>query len=339
MIKITKNLIVLATLLAFPVYPGFAEEEDMSAAGFDSERIEQEDKLWVPVEKADQVWQFLENRFVKDTAYIKGLDPRFETYWHLEEFWDTYFDTPSFQLLSQQNGVRHRKRINHSDPDHRKSGRELMQIKVNSISANPLERAEIKYAIEYPSRINTKDERHPMLGIVKEAHREGFKKRLTGLGIDPYAMRPIVTVHDNRSRIYFTREKKPFMSISMDRCDASLLWAKYQFIEIEPELNEIGFTDADPETRRYMEKILADIVREIQTEFPFIKRELTPKYGKSFHAMEERIPGLRQLVKVNMHRDMTGLSLAGVAVVGILAAGGYLGIRSLGKRRSAGRAR
>lgn len=330
---ITKRLFLLAALFALIASPGPAEEDHTSSAGFNKQRIEQEDRLWVPLDKADQVWQFVEERLVKDAAHLKALDPLFESYWHLEEFWDTYFDTPSFRLLEIQGGVRHRKRINHSEPDHRKSGRELMQIKLNNISGNELERGEIKFAIEYPNRLKTIEEKHPMLGIVKEEQREGFKKRLTDLQIDPYSMKPILTVHDYRSRIYVTKEKKPFMSISMDRCGVSTLWAKYEFAELEPELNEIAFTDADPATRRYMEKILASVVSEIQTKFPFLQRNLTPKYGKSFVALEERIPFFRQLVKVNLHRDATGLILVGVAVVGVICAGGYVGVRRFFRKR------
>ena len=64
---------------------------------------------------------------------------------------NTYYDTPTMQLLAMQSGVRKRHRVNITNPSDRKSGRELMQIKVNSITSNDLQRGEVKFAIEYPT--------------------------------------------------------------------------------------------------------------------------------------------------------------------------------------------
>jgi hypothetical protein len=246
----------LSLLLALVATPLRAEEEDMSASGFDNMRIEQEEKLFVPLEIADEALAFLKHRYVEDKGRIAELDPLFTTYVHVEDFTDVYYDTPSLQLLAMQSGVRHRTRVNLTDPDHRKSGRELMQIKLNNITSNTLERGEIKFAIEHRLP-KTAEDAHPMLGIVKPGHRELFKQRLVGIGLDPQAMRPVLTVRDLRTRVYFNRDDKPFMSISFDQASSKLLWAEYRFVEIEPELNEIGFTDADPEMRRYMESVLA----------------------------------------------------------------------------------
>jgi hypothetical protein len=310
------RIAALAAALAVPLLltalPSGAEEEDMSASGFDNMRIEQEEKLLVPMEIGDQVLAFLKARYVDDKARLAELDPRFTSSYDVEDFTDVYYDTPGLELLAMQSGVRHRTRVNLTNPEDRKSGRELMQIKLNNISSNALERGEIKFAIEYEKQPQSAEDRHPMLGIVKKEHRDLLKKRLVGIGLDPLSMRPVLTVRDLRTRVYVLRDGQPFMSISFDQVRSNLLWAEARFIEIEPELNEIAFTDADPETRRYMESVLAQIVGEIRAEFPAIESNLTPKYGKAFHALEAKIPFLRTLVARNLHH---GESLVGVGLV------------------------
>ena len=272
----------------------------MSASGFDNPRIEQEEKLFVPPDMADEVWNFLHQRYVVDTERLHQLDPLFTSYYNEEQFADVYYDTPSLQLYAMKSGVRHRRRLNLTDPTNAKSGRELMQIKLNNISSNALERGEIKYAIEYPTKWSDAEDHHPMLGIVKRSHRQPFKARLEALGLDPYSMRPILTVHDRRTRIYIKRDGQPFMSISLDRVHSNIWWAKATFVEIEPELGEIVFTDADPATRKYMESILAQVVTEIREKFPYIQSNLTPKYNKSFDQMWAQLPFLKLLVRANL---------------------------------------
>src|SRR5262245_5291814 len=169
-------------------FPSLAEEEDMSAHGFDNMRIEQEEKLFVPPEIQDEVLAFLKHRYVDDKTRLAELAPNLSASFDVEDFTDIYYDSPSLQMLAKKSGVRHRKRVNLSRPEDVKSGRELMQIKLNDISSNALERGEIKYEIEYLQRPTTPEDTHPMLGKVKKQHRELFKKRLVDLGIDPQSM-------------------------------------------------------------------------------------------------------------------------------------------------------
>ncbi|MGH7151458.1 MAG: CYTH domain-containing protein, partial [Planctomycetota bacterium] len=272
--------LALAGGLALPV-GAFAQsqEDETDAHGYDKLRIEQEDKLLVPAGKVDEVWAFLEERLVRDVDFLRQLDPTFTSTWSEELFHDTYFDTPTLQLHAMRSGVRHRSRVNLSNPADRKSGRQLMQIKRNDISANRLERGEIKFEIEPPQHPNSEEDRHPMLGRVKPEHREPFKQRLAEMGLDPQRMKPILTVRDVRRRVYILRDGKPFMSVSFDQASSDIWWARTAFCEIEPELNEIGFTEADEETRAYMETVLAKVVADIRARFPSITQDLTPKYN------------------------------------------------------------
>lgn len=309
------------------------QESEFSARGFNVLRIEQEDKLTVPPGQAAAVWNFLHDYLVKDTTALKQLDPNFTSFYYVEDFTDTYYDTPDLQMLAKQGGVRHRRRVNLSNPNDRKSGRELMQIKLNNITGNQLDRGELKYTIEYPQEIKTAEDTHPLLGIVKPSHREDLKQQLAKLGVEAYAMRPILTIRDLRKRVYIYRNKKPFMSISHDSVTSEMMWAKFAIVEIEPELNEIGYTEADSTTRARMEAIGTRISDMLMAKFPELKRELTPKYGKAFNAFEDQIPFLRFLVKMNMN-SMD--SVAGIAILGIVivTGGGVVVKRTLSSKKS-----
>src|SRR5688572_26502151 len=249
------TLLFLCPLLLSPAFSPQSQEDETDAHGYDKVRIEQEDKLLVPPGMEEEVWEYLRQRLTEDKEFLASLDPKFTASWSEELFHDTYFDTPSMQLYAMKSGVRHRKRENLSNPDDVKSGRQLMQIKLNDISSNELERAEIKFDIDRMPNRNTPEGRHPMLGRVKEEHREPFKERLVGLDLDPKSMREILTVRDIRRRIYLKKDGQSFMSISHDQASAELWWGRAKFCELEPELNEIGFTEADEATRAYMETI------------------------------------------------------------------------------------
>lgn len=294
-------VIVLIPLILFlsrsPVQEHAYDERNAIVLDSSTARIENEDKLVIPLERTEEVWSYLHKAYVEDAEHLRSLDPAFSSYYNDEFFTDTYFDTPDLQMLARQSGVRHRQRVNLTDPDHTKSGRELMQIKLNDISNNELNRGELKFDIEHPERIRRADDAHPMIGIVQPSEREAFKETLVTLGLNPYAMRPIVTIEQRRRRIYILRDNEPFMSLSLDEVSSHKLWVTARFTELEPELNEIGYTEADEATRKYMEDISAKIGAETQQAFPYIKRDLTPKYNKVFAYFESKIPLLRFFIE------------------------------------------
>jgi hypothetical protein len=283
---------VLASLLLALSLPGpaLAQESEFSGSGYDTLRIESEDKLNVPLDKEEEVWQYMQETYLRNGEALKQLHPEFNAYHYEEFFIDTYFDTPSLQLLQMQSGVRHRRRTNLTDEDHEKSGRELIQVKVSGISENALNRGEYKYPVEYPMPFKG------LLGLVAKSERGELENRLESLGLDPDAMEPILTIFQTRRRVYINQGDQPFMSISFDHVSSSALWAKVELVEIEPELNEVGYTEADPATRELMEAIAAKISADILDKFPYVERDLTPKYNKTFAVLEQRIPFYRTLI-------------------------------------------
>lgn len=288
--KFTLTLTFLSVFIFGPIPQDLAKagDDEFNASGYGVQRTEQEDKLTIPLEKLEEVWAYLKGKYVADKEGLKKLDPLFTSYAEEEEFTDVYFDSPDFKLLETESGVRHRKRINLTDPEDHKSGRELMQVKLNHISENKFERGEIKFDIKHYEDPESAEDLHPMLGIVKKSHRKEFKEVLRGIGLNPVEMKPVLTVKDHRRRVYILKNRNPFISLSVDHVTSELGGKKAEFSEIEPELNEIIFTDADAETKKYMEGTNAKIIGDLLEKFPFIKRDLTPKYNKSFNQLKEQ---------------------------------------------------
>ena len=284
------------TLLALgAANPAHAQENEFSASGFDTLRIESEDKLNVPLDKADEVWKYMQETYLSSRDALRNLHPDFTAYHYEEFFTDTYFDTPSLQLLEMKSGVRHRRRENLTDEDHEKSGRELVQIKVNGISDNELNRGEYKYPVAYPMEFRG------LLGLVAKGERGELENRLQSLGLDADRMAPVLTVFQTRRRVYINQDGQPFMTISFDHVTSFALWHKVELVEIEPELNEVRYTEADAATKRYMEGIAARISAGILEKFPYVERDLTPKYNKTFAILEQRIPLFRTLIHYGLN--------------------------------------
>jgi hypothetical protein len=273
----------------------------VTTASFADIRTENEAKLVVPPELRDQVWQYLLDRFVNDKTFIKSLDPSLDSYWYDEIFTDVYFDTPDLALYGNKSSVRFRTRENLTNPEALKSGRQLVQVKINSIDPNVMSRGEIKFdVVTSTKKPKTLDDLHVLLGLIKAKQRDDFKSVMDQLHIDPYTLRPVLTLHQDRWSIYIPRNGQDFISIRLDTDTSQMLWANFYHIEIEPELNEVPYTAASPAERKIMEQINAAMINDILQKFPQVKVDLTPKYNKTFNYFTAQIPRLRFLVKYDL---------------------------------------
>ena len=187
------------------------------------------------------------------------------------------------KVLANGGGVRYRQRINLTDPNDKKSGKELMQIKINNVSSDKLSRGELKFDIEHLANKITDDDKHPMIGLVKTSQREDFKTALKDLGFDPYTMKPIINIKDYRQRIYLSYNNEDFVGISLDKVTAERDGKIGYFSEIEPELNEIAFTGSDDAKRQLMKEIQDSIIGDLMVKFPYLYQDLAPKYTKGYN--------------------------------------------------------
>ncbi len=248
-------------------------------------RIENEDKIVVPFDKVEEVSDYLLEKYIQTDKFVKELDPNLTATTSIEEFIDTYYDTPDLKVMAAGDGVRYRQRTNLTNEEDRKNGRELMQIKISGIdSADGMSRGELKFDIEHLENMVSVDDKHPMIGLVKASQRKEFKEALSDLGFNPYIMEQVLVINDHRQRIYLLYNGGTFISISLDSATAERNGQTAQFIEIEPELNEVVFTEGDDAKREMMKGINKKIIDDLMAKFPYLYRDLTPKYEKGYNA-------------------------------------------------------
>jgi hypothetical protein len=253
---------------------------------YNSARIENEYKYSVPIEIYDSVWIYMRDNYGSKKLFLRKGDSSFVSSISDEAFIDQYFDNKTFQLLTSQNGIRYRTRKVLSDSTNRKNNRELMQIKINGIDSNALNRAEYKYPIKHYSSSDKGYESSPFLNLIKKTYREEIIKTLSQLKIDANTLKPFIVVDQNRKRVYIYKGAKAFSTITLDSVTATQNKDKVNFIEIEMELNEIAYTAANDLERKKMEKLNKTIMEDLMAKFPQIKQDQTPKYNKAYNKLK-----------------------------------------------------
>lgn len=283
---IRQRVLVITGLLLNSFFSVNAQSTEFSENSFDVLRIENEIKLSVPNAIADSVWEYLLDRYDNDNLFLKGADPSFSAKAAEDFFIDQYYDNEQMTLLERQFGVRHRTRYVLSDTTDRKNGRQLLQVKINDIGDNELNRGEFKYKIKYyGGKPDNLLDGHPFFFNVDRIQREAVADRLNEYGINAFDLFPTIKIEQLRKRIYISFDYQPFATMTLDFVSASFNNNTERFTELELELNEINYTRADSVTKAQMEEVNDLIKNDLLTTFPSIQQDQTPKYNKAFAAM------------------------------------------------------
>jgi hypothetical protein len=279
-------------------------------------RIEYEIKLRLPLEQSDDVWDWLFVRY-KDVTWLNDEGYRFEAEFGDEDFTDTYFDTSDLIFLAKNNGVRHRMRTVHSGPASEKDGRQLIQIKLDRGDATGAARSEIKFNVSSGDDRKGTNDSHPLVGLVKRNEVGKFKTTFYTHNIDPYKLGPVLIINQNRRRIYLSDQHGAFATLTLDLVTTKSWGTNLKWAELELELNEIRYTEANPENRQKMERIIEKIQGEILKAFPVIVPNQTPKYNTAFTSIEKEswLP-LRQVIRWGMSAD--SYSILSIIFISIL---------------------
>ena len=303
------SLFLISGLIILLPFTGSAQnstnQESNSTSGYNTQRIEEEEKLSLPADKATEVWNFLVTHFVQDQKYLISVDPLLSATSSTEFFIDTYFDTPDLQMLAKSSGIRYRQRSNLTNKSDVKDGRELVQIKINNISENKLQRAEYKFKVTVPNNSGEYREEPPILALIDSTQLDDFKSRVASLGLDANKLKKILTLEDTRQRIYIKRADQTIISLSLDHVQATVWGKKTEFWEIEPEINEVAFTDTDETGRKYLQELNNKFIQKIKDELSYIQSDLKPKYNKTFECFEKQLPFWKFYLK---HQQLIYLS-------------------------------
>lgn len=262
-----------------------AQPSEFSAHGYALMRVENEYKLVVPDEVADPLWTWLEREFGPEHIFLRAYDSSFTSRTATDHMVDQYYDDDRRQLLNAGNGVRHRSRTVLTDPGDRKNGRQLMQVKINHVDNNALNRGEFKYRIDTVRTDSGAAERHPFLGMVAPMHRAAITATLKGYGIAADSLYPTILLDQIRRRIYVSRKGEPFATLTLDAVTARYEGKEHHSTELELELNEIGYTEGDSASRAEMERLNGMVKQRVMEHWPMLRQDQTPKYKKAYLAL------------------------------------------------------
>ena len=313
---ITTAMLVFGVLGGSRAVAQTIELPDNTVEGFGAHRLENEYKLLVPDNQVAPLVAYLQKRYGRPAILLPDSKVALHGKFSDEFFRDVYFDTPSQQLLHMKSGVRHRSRAIPGQPQNRKDGRQLMQIKLN-VPGEELTRAEVKYPIKYYTEAKTQEDRHPVLGIIDRDFRPDFTAQLRQAGIDPWKLRPALTLEQRRRRMYLSDEVGPFATITVDETSSHKLWLSSKFTEVELELNEIRYSSASEAERAEMQRVTDAIKADVLAALPGIEQDQTPKYNKAY----ARLAGSSSLGPLALRMSVLDMrmvgSLAGLGLFGV----------------------
>lgn len=274
------RLLALAGVAAFLITPVFAQEAS-------SVRMENEIILEAPESQSTEVWDWLIDHFPPQCA-VAG--ERLQCTRGEEDFRDLYFDTSDLSLMENLTGIRHRTRMYEDGKT-----TELIQVKITP--SNPeTTREERKFEVRGNRKVNDDDDRHPLLQFIRQTDRAGFKELLESEGIDLPHLRPAITIHQVRHRIYFG-DPDPLFTISFDEISAERWWVRERIHELDIEINEIRYTASNPAERLRLEYLQKSLLEEVLEAFPDMRQDQTQKYTKMFGRVLSHLPFGRTLFR------------------------------------------
>jgi hypothetical protein len=284
-----------------PAFRPNQEQHTSRGYGADSARIDSQITFRIPDGQAQAVYEYLKGKYVGKSGILAdqfpGINLHGQQMSDVSLFTDEYFDTPAFDLFRTRNSARHRTRLNTTNPEDRKSGRELVQMKITPPGKFTL-RSEYKYKVERSGKRKSIDDLHPLISLVSKPLREDFKKVFTDAGIDPYSLKHVFTIHQTRSRGYFNWDDTNIMSFSVDEGSASILWAEGRFASVDLGLVEIAYTEGDEAKREKMWAIRDAIVQDLLDHFPDLTQTSDSKYGIVLNQLMSQIPPIPALFRL-----------------------------------------
>jgi hypothetical protein len=284
--------------------------------GADQSRVDSQITLAIPTrEEADAVYEYLRDTYTNRKDLLKKQFPDLnltgKKMSDKSDFTDAYFDTPSLDLYRHKNSCRYRHRENTTNPEDRKNGRELVQMKVTPPGQFQL-RNELKYEVAPSKRLKTEDDAHPLLRLIDKKLRPGFKEVYANAGLDAYSLRHIFTIQQKRRRGYIDLDGVNIFSFSVDTgtveknrgflwsTGTGLLWTRGQFASVDLGLVEIEYTQADAARRKLMESIRQAIIDDLEQHFPNLTVNSDSKYTVVLDQLMRQCPLIPLLLRFQL---------------------------------------
>lgn len=256
---------------------------------YDELRLENDTTLDVPLEQSERLWEWLKTNFKEGW---KSERTTMHTRSEVEQFVDTYFDVPERTLIKQFAGLRHRRRFYPNG-----EVKELIQLKsFNGASSGIVDevkqlRGELKFELKDPTVFPGEERDYDaerLLSLLKKSHIPLLASRLSDLGVNINRVAPLITLSQERRRVYFKEGTRDAFTVTLDIASSKKFWLKAKFTQLDIEINEISFTKADVTERQRMLDIQQELLSKIQGEFPDLRRNQTPKVVTMIKKYEEQ---------------------------------------------------
>ena len=285
---------------------GFDQSTHVAGYGANAARVDSQITLTVPEDQVEKLYQYLRETYIDHNDLMKerfpSLDIRGENKIDISEFTDEYYDTTNLDLDKSSNSARYRTRVNTTNLNDPKSGRELVQVKATPPGQFDY-RTELKFKVEnkiVSQKNMTRDDTTQLLKLVNNNERGDFKKALEIVGVDPYSLRKIFTIKQKRGRVYVDWNSKNFLSFSVDQGGANKSFATGKFSSVDIGLVEDVYTPASTGERDKMWEIRDYMVEDLIKKFPNLHQTESSKYSIVLDQIRQRIPYFDLAIKYNL---------------------------------------
>ncbi len=235
-------------------------------------RLESEYKLDVHPEDVSALWTFAQSEYGQSQFDLAGLQLNGQA--STEVFIDKYFDVSDGSFADGEISLRHRKRF--------KDGqllKQLIQLKT-PYSEDKVIRNEIKFEVSESKNINDSSQRHDLLKYLKSSDADRLAYHLVPLKVRPEALEFSLKLKQTRKRIYISDHTgASIATITLDEVNLARFPFNH-YAEMELELNEIRYTQADAEERKKMTDLNEAIKTQLSNNFPRLKVDQRSKYRK-----------------------------------------------------------
>jgi len=288
---------VFATSVTFLVLSG--TQTALAGANFDKAdvRLDKDIKLNVPPGIVANVEKYLQERY-RSPEVLKQYGDGVTYNTSTEDFTDVYYDTRDLKLLDTHSEIRHRRRYSNG-----MKVKEWIQMKLPSTDqyANEEIKFDVKKRVREESVPYGSEAVFPFLDLFKSDEMEPAQTTLQQkFGVSANDMRHILTLRQTRNRVYVKQGGGLMFTFTMDHIQTERWWTKPEFYELELEINEIRYSQADAAEKTTLNGYMNEIAQDLFTKFPALQQEQIPKYEKTFHALEANIPPMRFLIKAGM---------------------------------------
>ena len=237
-----------------------------------SGRLESEYKLDIQSQDVEPLWDFIKTNYAQENFTIDDLTLQGEE--SIEVFIDKYFDLEDGSFSEAEISLRHRKRFKNDT-----LLKELVQLKT-PFSKDKVVRNEIKFDVKKKKNLNDLSNRHPFLKLLSGEDRDRMSFHLAEFKVRPEQIQESLKLKQTRKRIYIKDVRgESIATITLDEV-SNFSFPFQEYAELELELNEIRYTEADEKERARMNALNENIKTSLSDKFPNLKVDQRSKYRK-----------------------------------------------------------